>query len=109
MEKVKNEMIVCIINEGFSDVVMIAAKNAGAKGGTVLNARGTGNAEIEKYFGISITPEKEVVFIVCKAEEKDAIAKAIYKDAGLDTKGQGIVFSLPVDDFIVSDNSKPTK
>ena len=109
MSKSNNSLIVCIINEGFSDVVMIAAKRAGARGGTVLNARGTGNAEIEKYFGISISPEKEIVFIVCKEEEKDAICSAIYKDAGLDTKGQGIVFTLPVDDFIVADSAKPAK
>ena len=100
MEKTENELIVCIINDGFSDLVMTAAKNAGARGGTIFHGKGTGNSDIEKFFGISITPEKEIVFIIINSEQKDAIVSAIYKDAGLDTKGQGIIFTLPVSDFV---------
>ncbi len=96
----KNELIVCIINDGFSDLVMYAAKNAGARGGTIFHAKGTGNSDIEKFFGITITPEKEIVFIIVEKDQKDEIVSAIYKEAGLDTKGQGIVFTLPVDDFV---------
>jgi len=98
--KTQNELIVCIINDGFSDIVMTAAKNAGARGGTIFHGKGTGNKDIEKFFGISITPEKEVVFIIVKQEQKDDIVNAIYKEAGLDSKGQGIIFTLPVDDFV---------
>lgn len=100
MAENKKELIVCIINNGFSDLVMNAAKKSGAQGGTTFHARGTGNPDIEKFFGISISPEKEVVLIVVDAEIKDDVVLAIYKDAGLDTKGQGIVFTLPVDDFV---------
>ncbi len=102
MDKVvsQNELIVCIINDGFSDVVMTAAKNAGARGGTIFHGKGTGNKDMEKFFGISITPEKEVVFILTTNTQKDDIVSAIYKEAGLDTRGQGIIFTLPVDDFV---------
>ncbi len=100
MEKTENELIVCIINDGFSDLVMYAAKNAGARGGTIFHGKGTGNSDIEKFFGISITPEKEIVFIIVDKEQKDTIVQAIYKEAGLDTKGQGIIFTLPVSDFV---------
>lgn len=100
MTKNKKELIICIINRGFSDLVMTAARNAGATGGTILHARGTGNKDIEKFFGIQITPEKEICLIVVPSESKDKITSEIYKDAGLDTKGQGIIFTLPVDDFI---------
>lgn len=100
MAENKKELIVCIINNGFSDLVMNAAKKSGAQGGTTFHARGTGNPDIEKFFGISISPEKEVVLIVVDVEIKDDVVLAIYKDAGLDTKGQGIVFTLPVDDFV---------
>ena len=96
----KKELVFCIINNGFSDLVMEAAKREGARGGTIFHARGTGNADIEKFFGISISPEKEVVLIVIDADIKDQVVSAIYKDAGLDTKGQGIVFTVPVDDFV---------
>lgn len=102
MAENKKELIVCIINNGFSDLVMGAAKRSGAKGGTTFHARGTGNADIEKFFGITISPEKEVVLIVVDVAIKDDVVSAIYKDAGLDTKGQGIVFTLPVDDFVIN-------
>ena len=55
------ELIITIINRGFSEDVVDAAKSAGAQGGTVLHARGTGVHEAEKFFGISIQPEKEMV------------------------------------------------
>lgn len=98
--KERKELICCIINNGFSDLVMDAAKKEGAKGGTIFHARGTGNADIEKFFGISISPEKEIVLIVVDTEIKDKVVSAIYTDAGLNTLGQGIVFTVPVDDFI---------
>ena len=70
------EMIVCIVNSGFSDAVMSAAREYGAKGGTVLTARGTANQEAETFFGISIQPEKEVVLILVPAKIKDDILHA---------------------------------
>ena len=101
-KKEQKELIVCIVNNGFTDLVMGTAKRSGAKGGTTFHARGTGNPDIEKFFGISISPEKEVILIVVEKEIKDDVVSAIYKDAGLDTKGQGIVFTLPVDDFVIN-------
>lgn len=96
----KFEVIVCIVNNGFTDLVMDAARGEGAKGGTIFHARGTGNPEMEKFFGITISPEKEIVFILVHDEVKEQILKAINKAAGLETKGQGIAFSLPVSDVV---------
>jgi nitrogen regulatory protein PII len=93
-----NEVIFAIVNDGYTDLVMEAAKKAGARGGTVLQARGTGNKEIEKFYGIVITPEKQIVMIIVPKAIKDAVMKSIYKEAGISSKGQGIVFSLPVSD-----------
>lgn len=98
----KNELIVCIINNGYSDLVMQAAKKEGARGGTIFHGRGTGNEEAEKFFGIKITPEKEIVLIVVESSIKDKVINAIYEDAGLDTAGQGIIFTLPIEDFVTS-------
>ena len=95
-----HELIICIVNNGFSDTVMEAAKDAGARGGTVLNARGTANKEAESFFHIAIQPEKEVVMILVDSKIKDAVLHALYQKAGLDTMGQGIAFSLPVDDVV---------
>lgn len=96
-EKEKYEVIVVIINEGHSDKVMDAARDAGARGGTIAHARGSGTKDIEKKYGIVITPQKEMLYILVNEKIRDAVMTAINKAAGLDTLGQGIVFSLPVD------------
>ncbi|MBS7383768.1 MAG: P-II family nitrogen regulator [Bacilli bacterium] len=92
----KYELILAIVNKGSTDLVMNAAREAGSKGGTITVARGTGNPELAKFYGIVIQPEKEVVFIVVEKEKKDAVMKKIYEDAGIGTQGQGIIISLPV-------------
>ena len=94
------EMIVCIVNTGFSDAVMDAARKYGARGGTVLHARGTANPEAESFFKIAIQPEKEMVMILVPREIKDDILHALYKSVGLNTEGQGIAFSMPVDSVV---------
>ena len=88
------ELILCIVNKGYTDLVMEAASRSGARGGTVLRGRGSGNEEAEKLYGITITPEKELVMIVVP------VLKEIYTEAGLDTRGQGIAFTMPVDDVV---------
>ena len=109
MAKAKFELIVTIVNQGFADSVMDAARACGAKGGTILNARGTARQEAENKFDILIHPEKEIVLILARTDIKDAILHAIYKEVGLDTPGQGIAFSTPVDDTIGVDNKKIAK
>ena len=67
------ELIVCIVNAGFSELVMDAAKEVGARGGTVIHAKGTANKDAEKYFKITIQPEKEMVLILVSQEIKDKV------------------------------------
>lgn len=92
------EAIIALVNTGFSDLVMDAARAEGARGGTVINARGTGDKSLEKKYGVAITPDKEMILIVVNVNIRDAVLSAIYKAAGLDTNGHGIAFSIPVDD-----------
>ncbi|MBQ9383515.1 MAG: P-II family nitrogen regulator [Ruminiclostridium sp.] len=92
----KYEMIFCIINAGFSEAVMDAAREAGARGGTVMRARGTAGKEAEEHFKITVHPDKEVVMILVPKDIKDAVLSAVYNSAGMSTAGQGIAFSLPV-------------
>lgn len=96
----KFELIMCIINQGFAENVMQAARECGASGGTILNARGTAREEAEAMFNITITPEKEVVFILVPEKNKEDILHSIYQKCGLNSPGQGIAFSLPVDDVV---------
>ncbi|MDR0425613.1 MAG: P-II family nitrogen regulator [Clostridiales bacterium] len=93
-------LIVTIVNKGYADTVMEAAREAGASGGTVLHARGTGTLEAEKIFGIAIEPEKDLLLILTGDEKRPDIMKAVYRETGLSTGGMGICFSLPVEDLL---------
>ena len=95
-DKKKHELIVVIVNEGYTDQVMDAARDAGARGGTIVHARGTANKEMEKKYGIVITPSKEMIYILVNETIRDKVMSAVNKSVGIETKGQGIVFSLPV-------------
>ena len=75
---------------------MDAAREANAPGGTVIHAKGTGTEEAQKFLGVSIAAEKEMVFMVTRKEGKNAIMRAIMEKSGLASKAKAIVFSLPV-------------
>ena len=92
-------MIITIVDKGNTETVMEAARSAGAGGGTVVRAKGTG-AEIAKFFGVSISEEKEMVYIVARRDNRDAIMKAIMEKAGNNTDAHGVIFSLPVDSVV---------
>ena len=97
MKNANYQLIFCVVNAGFSQVVMEAAKSVGARGGTLIHGRGTANKEAEKRFQIVVQPDKEIVMILVKKEIKDEVLTALNKAAGLETAGQGIAFSVPVD------------
>ncbi|WP_101910591.1 P-II family nitrogen regulator [Marasmitruncus massiliensis] len=91
-----HEMIVVIANEGYTEQVMDAARTAGAMGGTVIHTKGTGAKKAEKFYGVSLVNEKEMIFIVAKSSEKAGIISNIVKETGPDSPAGTIVFSLPV-------------
>lgn len=92
------ELIVAIADQGNLEMVMDAARGAGAYGGTVIHAKGTGMEYAEKYLGVTIAAEKAMIFIVTKKDQKNSIMKAIMEQAGVQTPAKTIVFSLPVTD-----------
>ena len=96
----EHELIIAVLNAGYSDAVMDAARTAGAGGGTVLHARGTGTNQAEKFFGVSLAEEKDILYIVAPARQKAAIMSAINATTGAGTKAGAICFSLPVSDVI---------
>ncbi len=102
-----HEAIFCIVNSGYSEAVMDAAKKLGARGGTVINARGTAGKEAETFFHITIQPEKEIIMIIVPKKIKDDVLHALYKEVGLDSAGQGIAFSVPVDSVVGIANDPP--
>ncbi len=98
MKGTNRELLVVISNQGYNDQVMDAAREAGANGGTVLHARGTGMERAERFLGISLASEKDVTFIVTRTARKNAIMEAIMRKAGMDSQAKSIIFSLPVSD-----------
>lgn len=94
------ECIICIVNHGYTDLVMEAAKSVGARGGTILSGRGTGNKEITEFFGVTVTPEKDIALILVPKAIRDKVLFAVNEGAGMSTKGMGIAFSLPVSDVV---------
>ncbi|MCM1104477.1 MAG: P-II family nitrogen regulator [Clostridium sp.] len=93
-----HELIVVIANQGYTELAMDAARGAGAYGGTVIHAKGTGMEQAERFMGVSLASEKEIIFIVAKKDQKNDIMKAVMEQAGMDSKAKSIVFSLPVTD-----------
>jgi nitrogen regulatory protein PII len=92
------ELIVFILNRGFADDAMAAARKAGAAGGTVLNARGTGKEEDVKFFGITLVPEKEILLILVESDKTDTILEAVGRLPFLAEPGSGIAFTLGVEE-----------
>ena len=98
--KSEHSLIAVIINHGYADEVMAAARRAGAVGGTIMIARGTGTEADVQFFGITLVPEKEVLLIVTQSDICDDILAAIKAVPILSESGAGIVFTLAVDEFI---------
>lgn len=100
------DMITVIVNKGFADDVMFAARKAGATGGTVVNARGTAREDDEKFFGVHIVPEKDMLIIVVERSKKAAVLSAIQELKCLKEPGMGIAFTSGVDDFALLGKKK---
>jgi hypothetical protein len=95
--EIKNDLIVSIINQGYSDEFMTVAREAGATGGTVISARGLSHEGPVKFFGISLQEEREIVLVITAREKKAAIMQAVSRNYGITTNAGGVIFSLPVD------------
>ncbi len=93
-------MIMAIVNQGFSEDVMNAARPKGASGGTVFHSRRIGSQEAMKFWKISVQEEREVVIILATKEDKLAIMQEIGRQCGMQSKAQGVVMSLPVDGIV---------
>ena len=96
MENLTHDLIVAVVNHGESDIVMKAAKEAGARGGTIAKAREAGE-EAKKVFGFMIQPEKELVLILVPNQDKQPIMQAICTAFRKEIGEALMAFSLPVD------------
>jgi hypothetical protein len=95
--EITHDLVIAIINQGYSDEFMTVAREAGATGGTVINARGMAHEGPVKFFGVSVQDEKEIVIVLTSREKKVPIMQAVSQSCGMTSRAEGIVFSLPVD------------
>lgn len=94
------QMITVILNTGYAEDVMEVARKAGATGGTISHARGTApKGHEERFMGITIVPDKEMVFILCESSKTDLIVDAINSMECLKEPGMGIIFTQDVKKF----------
>lgn len=96
LKDTKFELLVIIANQGYTELIMDAARKMQAGGGTVIHAKGTGMESADKFLGVTLAAEKEIIFIVVKKEQKNAIMQSVMEDAGLNSKAKSVIFSLPV-------------
>ena len=98
MSEQSYEVIFAIVNAGFAEEAMVVARANGARGGTILGARGVAREKEAAFFGITLHADKEILMLVVEKSIRDNILNALYKEMGMDKKAQGITFSLPVSD-----------
>ena len=96
LKDTKYELLVVVANQGYTETIMEAARRGKAAGGTMIHAKGTGMEGAEKFLGVSLAAEKELIFIVVRREQKNEVMSAILEDAGIETRAGAIVFSVPV-------------
>ena len=90
------ELLITIANAGYTDVIMDAARSAQAPGGTVIHAKGTGASQAQKFLGISLAEEKELILIVVRSSQKNSIMRIIMEETGIKSPAGSVCFSLPV-------------
>ena len=95
--KSKHELVIAVVNNGHSDEVMEVARASGVRGGTVLHARQTAIKEASKFFGISLQPDKEMIFIIVEETQKIELMQSISKAFGMRTDAHGVVISVPIE------------
>lgn len=89
--------IYTIVEKGNAEDVIEAAQKAGSRGGTIVNARGSGSEEARKVFNMLIEPEKEIVLIISEEAKTKDIVASIRKETEIEEQGKGIIFVTKVE------------
>lgn len=102
--KMKNKngyhLLITIVIEGYAEKVMNVAKKCGANGGTVIKGREIGSKSGFKFFNVQVEPEKDILLIVCKDEDKNTIMEGILEKYGANTEAKGLCITLPIDNTV---------
>lgn len=96
-QKTDHSLILITVNQGHTDAVMDTAREAGARGGTVIRARWAGPEDTSQFYGISVQSEKEIIAIVASGDRRNAIMEMVNKKHGLKTEAGAVVCSVGID------------
>lgn len=92
------KLIAAILPKGSTGKVMDAAREAGAEGGTILLARGTGVHEARRFFGISVSSERELLLVLVEPGKARGVLDAVVRAGKLDEPARGVAFVLSVEE-----------
>ena len=96
LKDTRYDLLLVIANQGYTGSIMDAARAAGAGGGTVIHAKGTGMEGAARFMGIDLVNEKRAGAHRQPHFREERHHEAIMDNA--DKKAGSIVFSLPVTD-----------
>ncbi len=108
MEKTAMKVMFMVVNAGFAEAAIELAREAGARGASIINARGCGSIH-KSIMGISVDTEKEMVISLMERETAEKVMAAIKEKAGPGSPVNGICFTLPVDKMIGMNGCIPEK
>lgn len=98
MEQKGSSLILAAVNQGYTDEVMNTARAAGARGGTIIRSRWTGEEEIKQFLGVTFHEEKEIIAIIASAETRNAIMETINRKHGLKSEAGAMICSVGLEE-----------
>ena len=93
-------LLITVVIEGYAEKVMNVAKKCGANGGTILKGREVGTKSGFKFFNVQVEPEKDILLIICKDDDKNKIMNGILENFRANTDAKGLCLSLPIDSVV---------
>lgn len=95
------KMLIALVEDSKTDIVVQAARTAGATGCTVINnARGEGLQVPKTFFGLSLEIQRDMVILLVEEHLSRHILETIAAAAKLDEPRSGVVFQIDVEDVI---------
>jgi hypothetical protein len=99
---IEHDCIVAIVNRGFAEKVVEIARESGATGATIIHGRGIDVHQkvLLPIINIELQPEKEVVFLITKADVSTSVADSLLANPQLDQDGKISVFISPTEAMV---------
>jgi nitrogen regulatory protein PII len=87
--------------------VIEAAREAGATGATILNARGEGVKEQKTFLGMKLEKPQDAILFLVERHHSTKILQAVYNAGEMEKPHHGIVISVPVEGAMGLESQMP--